>query len=276
MTYATEFGLRAALAPMRRAGAVALLSLVAARVQAQVPANLAAERAAFSEWLAQAPVSPYRALAVLPVDPGGAVLPMDGPVRKLVERGAAVWLEGNGPARVLPRDRPVTLGNNRIVVSGDPGRVHALLFGPPVKAAAPAYYAYDPSLVFTGAIARPSAPRNERVLLADGTEVTATDAGTVDVDVGGKTRLRVLRLPDPSPDETTLQIYFRDASSGAGSYPAGRFVTLEPAGNGRWRLDFNRARNPFCAYNAAYPCPAPWRGNSLAGAVRAGERYESH
>ena len=59
----------------------------------------------------------------------------------------------------------------------------------------------------------------------------------------------------------------------AGTYPAGRFVPLVPARGGRYRLDFNRARNPFCAYSSAYPCPAPWRGNTIPAPVEAGERY---
>jgi uncharacterized protein (DUF1684 family) len=82
----------------------------------------------------------------------------------------------------------------------------------------------------------------------------------------------VRRLPGDA-DETDLQIYFRDATSGQGSYPAGRFVSLTPLRDGRYLVDFNRARNPFCAYSSVYPCPAPWPGNSLSVAVRGGERY---
>jgi uncharacterized protein (DUF1684 family) len=67
---------------------------------------------------------------------------------------------------------------------------------------------------------------------------------------------------------------FRDETNGRGSYPAGRFVSLSPIADGRYRLDFNRARNPFCAYSSAYPCPAPWRGNAIPAPVPAGERYE--
>ena len=59
----------------------------------------------------------------------------------------------------------------------------------------------------------------------------------------------------------------------SGTYPAGRFVALTPAGGGRYRLDFNRARNPFCAYSSAYACPAPWRGNALPARIAAGEQY---
>ncbi|MEO8227068.1 MAG: DUF1684 domain-containing protein [Gemmatimonadota bacterium] len=247
---------------------------------AQVPSDLAGERAVFAEWLARSPLSPNAAIAVVAIDATGSSLPIDGPPRRLVERAGVVWIEGNGPAQRVPLGRPFALGKYRVVVNGDRGRARALVYGAVAAGTAPAYYDYDPRLVFAVSLAPPSGAsaraEGHRVLLADGTEVTGTDAGTVEVGIGTKTRLRVLRLPDPSPDETTLQIYFRDASTGSGSYPAGRFVTLDPLPGGRWRLDFNRARNPFCAYNAAYPCPAPWRGNSLTGAVRAGERYKSH
>ena len=83
------------------------------------------------------------------------------------------------------------------------------------------------------------------------------------------------RLPGQSAEEWELEIYFRDATSGRGSYPAGRFVSLQPLGSGRYLLDFNRARNPFCAYSSVYPCPVPWAGNTITGPVAAGERYGS-
>jgi uncharacterized protein (DUF1684 family) len=75
-------------------------------------------------------------------------------------------------------------------------------------------------------------------------------------------------------DEAEMQVFFRDSTNGRGSYPAGRFVTLDPAGSGRYRLDLNRARNPFCAYNTVFPCPPPWPGNSIPAAIAAGERYD--
>ena len=106
-------------------------------------------------------------------------------------------------------------------------------------------------------------------------EVEATEAGTVRVPLGGiTTSLRVRRIPGDA-DESDLEIYFRDATSGRGSYPAGRFVSLTPLPDGRYRLDLNRARNPFCAYSSVYACPVPWPGNSLPGEARAGERYDS-
>ena len=95
----------------------------------------------------------------------------------------------------------------------------------------------------------------------DGVEVDAVEAGSVVVPIGGtRTRLIVRRLPVSGGEESELEIFFRDATSGNGTYPAGRFVALVPESPGRYRLDFNRARNPFCAYSSAYACPAPWRG----------------
>jgi uncharacterized protein (DUF1684 family) len=74
-------------------------------------------------------------------------------------------------------------------------------------------------------------------------------------------------------DEAELQVFFRDSTNGNGSYPAGRFLTLDPAGAGRYRVDLNRARNPFCAYNTVFPCPPPWPGNTLPVSINAGEKY---
>ena len=85
--------------------------------------------------------------------------------------------------------------------------------------------------------------------------------------------MRARSSSDPGTGESELEIFFRDSTNGNGTYPAGRFVSLIPLGDGRYRLDFNRARNPFCAYSTAYACPLPWQGNVLPAPVRAGEQY---
>jgi hypothetical protein len=108
----------------------------------------------------------------------------------------------------------------------------------------------------------------------DGVEVEASLAGTWVGRVAGEdVRLTVYRMPEPGTEESDLMIFFRDATNRQGTYPAGRFVSLQPLGGTRYRVDFNRARNPFCAYNGVFPCPAQWPGNAVAGAIEAGERY---
>ncbi len=253
------------------------ISLTAAPgLVSQVPADLAAERAAFADWLAHSPVSPYAAVSAAPLDASGAGIDLGGRAARIVERNGAAWLEGAGPAHPLPRNRPTPVGGTTVLVTGDPPRTRVMLFQPGRSSASPAYYPFDPAVVFTGTLTPPATPGSERVLTPDGIEVEATFAGTVTVPLGTTTTLRVLRLPDPASEESSLEIYFRDRTSGAGSYPAGRFVTLAPIGGGRYRIDFNRARNPFCAYSSVYPCPVPWRGNLIGAPVAAGERYQSH
>jgi uncharacterized protein (DUF1684 family) len=176
--------------------------------------------------------------------------------------------------RPVPRYRVFSVGPYRFNAGGDPGRTVLTVFRPHGADHAPGYFPYNASAVVAVALAPTAQPRARRVLSLDGDEVEATDAGSVSVALGGTTsRLEVYRIPDPPSEELELVIYFQDATSGHGSYPAGRFVTLTPAGRGAYRIDFNRARNPFCAYSSLYPCPVPWAGNVIPTAVRAGETY---
>ena len=270
--------MRAAIA--RWAGLPIGLGLIAAVGQ---QTTVEQDRREVAGWIATAPLSPRRAVGLFPlgqgltVGPGSAAIPLAGVgAAKLVARDGRVLLQ-HGPREVaLLRGRPATLGDWQLVAAGPPGRTVITVFGKTLRAGKPpAWFPYDAGSVQTVTLTPPPAPASLRVLAPDGVEVEASEAGTVTLEFGGKaSTLRVLRLPGASEEETELEIYFRDASNGAGSYPAGRFVALQPAAGGRYVLDFNRARNPFCAYNTVYPCPAPWRGNAVGVAIRAGERYQ--
>ena len=248
---------------------------------AQIPPDLLRERVAYARWLFSARTSPLAAIAQAPVGSGirlgppDADVPLDGLAeQRIMEHAGRVTLEGGGAGRVLPRARPVPLGAYTLVASGEPGRTVISIFGPLRSEPPPAYFPYDSSLVLTVALEPPRRPGAVRLLAVDGMEVEAAEAGTVGIKAGGATtRLTVRRIPGED-DESDLEIYFRDPTNGRGSYPAGRFVTLTPLPDGGYRIDFNRARNPFCAYSSVYACPAPWPGNSLPAPVAAGERYD--
>lgn len=245
------------------------------------PPDVARERAAYGEWLATAPNSPLAAVAQQPIGPGirlgpaDADVPLDGvDEHRVRERDGLVTLEGPGGPRPLSPGRPVPLGRYFVSTGGVPGRRVLTVYDPSQTGKPAEYYPYDPGLVFTGPLSPPERPGRVRVLALDGVETEAAEAGTVAVPVGGRTaRLTVRRIPTGGEDESELEIYFRDRTNGEGTYPAGRFVPLLPLPDGRYRLDFNRARNPFCAYSSAFPCPAPWRGNTIEAKVEAGERY---
>jgi hypothetical protein len=267
----------------RRLGLRMLLILSAASpsaASAQSRAAVEQERREFTVWLSTAPLSPRRAVLVWPIGPGlslgpvSADIPLQGVEPTRLTDDGRVTLRLRDQSRSLARGRPVSVGNWRLLVNGPPGRAAVTVFGKEVRSGkAPAWYPYDAGAVYAVALSPSAALGAVRILGPDGVEVDASEAGTVEVTLGAvRQTLRVLRLPGATQDESELEIYFRDRTSGHGSYPAGRFVSLIPRAGG-YLLDFNRARNPYCAYNSVFPCPAPWRGNALAVPIRAGERY---
>ena len=65
---------------------------------------------------------------------------------------------------------------------------------------------------------------------------------------------------------------FADALAGSETYGAGRYLEPEPAGNGKFLVDFNLAYNPYCAYNPNWSCPLTPRENRLKVPILAGEK----
>jgi uncharacterized protein (DUF1684 family) len=65
---------------------------------------------------------------------------------------------------------------------------------------------------------------------------------------------------------------FADSLAGSETYGAGRYLEPEHLGGGRFRVDFNLAYNPYCAYNERWSCPIPPRENRIKVPVRAGEK----
>jgi Protein of unknown function (DUF1684) len=253
--------------------------VLASPVSAQVPADLARDRAQFAEWLKTAANSPMVVRGLAPIGPGirvgpaDAEIPFPGVDARIAERSGSVTIEGSVGTRVLPRNRITSIGPLTVFLSGPPTKSIVTVYGGERKNQIPEYYPHDPGKVYIGPL-HSTEPRRFTTLALDGLEVEATEVGSVVVpDGAGSVRLRVYRIPDQSGEESELMIYFRDGTSDKGSYPAGRFVLLEPVEGGRYRLDFNRAQNPFCAYRSVFPCPAPWPGNTLTTAIEAGEQY---
>ncbi len=86
----------------------------------------------------------------------------------------------------------------------------------------------------------------------------------------------VLQAYKSDPGENRLFVPFRDATSGAESHGAGRYLDLDPGEHltkeGKWILDLNAAYNPWCAYSEHYVCPFVPPENWLEVPVRAGEK----
>ncbi|MEW6568902.1 MAG: DUF1684 domain-containing protein [Chloroflexota bacterium] len=74
-------------------------------------------------------------------------------------------------------------------------------------------------------------------------------------------------------DDGGLFLIFRDATTGATTYPGGRYLTTEAPSDDQVELDFNRAYNPPCAFTPYATCPLPPKGNTLPHRIEAGERF---
>lgn len=79
-----------------------------------------------------------------------------------------------------------------------------------------------------------------------------------------------LQLRETDEYEDYLFAPFTDLTCGYESYGGGRYLDLKVPEGDSLIIDFNKAYNPSCAYNAQSSCPIPPRENDLALEIRAG------
>jgi len=70
--------------------------------------------------------------------------------------------------------------------------------------------------------------------------------------------------------EDSLFVPFNDLTNGNESYGAGRYIDVKIPEGDTIIIDFNKAYNPYCAYNDQYSCPIPPRENDLDVEIKAG------
>jgi len=121
-------------------------------------------------------------------------------------------------------------------------------------------------------------PKPEKIIIVStrGSRRSAERVGWFDFLVGNTPcRLEATHLLEPGSGADDLSVFFRDATSGKETYQLGRYVDVKKIPNGNYLLDFNTAYNPACAFSNYYNCPVPPKANTLAVAIRAGEK-DSH
>jgi uncharacterized protein (DUF1684 family) len=70
--------------------------------------------------------------------------------------------------------------------------------------------------------------------------------------------------------EDYLFLPFLDETNGVETYSGGRFLDMKIPKSKEVIIDFNKAYNPYCAYNHEYSCPIVPLENELAVAINAG------
>jgi len=96
--------------------------------------------------------------------------------------------------------------------------------------------------------------------------------GVLEFRLDGQSLTLAAFVPEGTRRIDSLFVPFADMTTGSETYSAGRYLDLHPTATGIYAIDFNRAYNPYCAYNDTYECPYPPSSNRLQVAIRAGER----
>ena len=107
-----------------------------------------------------------------------------------------------------------------------------------------------------------------------GMESAEVSPGAIRFEVDGK-EYRLDAIAEKN--ELRLFVIIADKTSGKDTYPAGRYLYVNPPdAAGHLSIDFNEAFSPPCAFTKFATCPLPPRENRLPFAVTAGETYTNH
>jgi uncharacterized protein (DUF1684 family) len=205
----------------------------------------------------------------------------DGKVRMAVRDGIEV-LHGETPVQSIVMDddhseNPVVLTHGSlawtVIRRDDKYAVRVRDFEHPAIAAfGPIdYFPADLALRVPAVLQRFDEPRQLRVdTVIEGLDYRPESPGILRFEIDGEPfELEAYQ----SGDE--LFLIFGDATSGRETYPAGRFLyTSMPDESGVTMLDFNKAYNPPCAFNAFATCPVASPQNRLKTRISAGEKYD--
>lgn len=132
------------------------------------------------------------------------------------------------------------------------------------------YFEINPAFKIIGKIDKLTSGQTINISMSGG-EVEEYEAyGNLTFEIEGiKCALKIFKTP-----EGNLFLPFKDLTSNKETYGAGRYLDfgIDDVNDNQLTIDFNKAYQPFCAYNHTFTCPVPPAENFLNVAVKAGER----
>ena len=136
------------------------------------------------------------------------------------------------------------------------------------------YYDEDASLVFEVDVQPIDDGEVLEIQTSSGDVISYKRFGKFTIEVEGNSAELTI-LSDLNGE--SLFLPFRDATSGKETYGAGRYLdehrpAIEYISRDFYRIDFNFAYNPYCAYSPDYSCPLPPAENWVRVPIRAGEK----
>lgn len=134
------------------------------------------------------------------------------------------------------------------------------------------WYAPNPALAVRAKFV--ADPKPIKIVEVTGDVIEAVSPGRVEFALNGHTHMLSVESADVRKG---LFLNFKDATSGHGTYGAGRFLfTAGVADDDSVIIDFNRAVSPPCAVTDYATCPLPRKENVLSVPVEAGEKFAGH
>lgn len=112
----------------------------------------------------------------------------------------------------------------------------------------------------------------------DGTSNEYKRYGFLNFELNGKkyklTAYQSVALFQNATYKNHLFVPFMDNTTGETTYEGGRYLDLSISDikDGKLKIDFNKAYNPYCAYSNGYRCPQPPKDNILNAAIEGGEK----
>jgi hypothetical protein len=135
---------------------------------------------------------------------------------------------------------------------------------------------FEPNLAYKVNAKLVEIPSKKMILLgtSSGEEERYLEYAFAEFELNGKqNKLLILELVTPGATKGTLFLAFADNTSANETYGAGRYLDIKKVpGSTSIELDFNKAYNPYCAYNDNYSCPFPPKENFLDIPIYAGEK----
>jgi hypothetical protein len=134
------------------------------------------------------------------------------------------------------------------------------------------YYDIDPSYNVPASLRLSDDRPRFEMPTSTGTLRRMERVGVLEFRLAGKPMTLAAFVPEGTQRIDSLFVPFADLTTGKDTYSAGRYLDLHPTATGIYAIDFNRAYNPYCAYNDTYECPFPPPSNRLQVEIHAGEK----
>ena len=132
------------------------------------------------------------------------------------------------------------------------------------------YFEINPAFKIIGKINKLTSGQTINISMSGGETEEYEAYGNITFEIEGvKCALKIFKTL-----EGNLFLPFKDLTSNKETYGAGRYLDfkINDVNDNQLTIDFNKAYQPFCAYNHTFTCPVPPAENFLNVSVKAGER----